>query len=38
MYRGLIDMGPKKWLQQAVYIHFRQRDSKFMKNWQEKEA
>ena len=37
-HRGLIEMAPKKWPKQAAFILFRQRNNKFVRNWQDKET
>ena len=35
---GLVKIGPKKWSRQAAFILFRQRNNKFVRNWQDKET
>ena len=38
IYRGLIEIGPKKWLEQAAFILCIQRNNKFLKNGDDKET
>ena len=37
-YGILVEMGPKKWSKQAAFELFRQRNNKFVRYWQDKEA
>ena len=38
VHEVLIEVEPKRWPKQETFIFFKQRNNKFMSNWQDKET